>query len=58
MATEISQEHVDTEILPFLSADARADLQCIAVQYFLGLTGKLLMLLTIGCKNMYEIFLI
>ena len=35
----LSTANIDKEILPFLSKDARPDCRCLAVQYFLGLTG-------------------
>jgi hypothetical protein len=38
--SSFSTDHVDQEIMPFLSPSARPDVRSVAVQYFLGLTGK------------------
>ena len=35
-----STEHIDREIMPFLSPSSRPDVRAIAVQYLLGLTGS------------------
>jgi len=37
---EVDTKLIESEVAPFLSSTARADLRSIAVQYFLGLTGS------------------
>jgi len=38
---EVDAKLIESEVAPFLSSTARADLRSIAVQYFLGLTGSM-----------------
>jgi len=50
---EVDVNQVDNEILPFLNKTARTDLRCIAMQYFLGLTGTAEGCLFIGSNLKY-----
>lgn len=38
--SELSAEHIDKELLPFLSRNARGDIRGTTLEYFLGLTGS------------------